>query len=177
MNPIVYINTLHKVLLPLCVVIFSYQLHFAQTNLTVSQTAIHKTIPVSPHKVISKADVIIGSWSCYDNQLSIKIFKEGGEYKGRIVWLKTSLDKNGLPLLDVKNPRKTDRSQPVLNMLNLYGFRYNATDKVWEDGFVYNPLTGETIKGTLELLDNNRLQMIGFVGFSLVRTTEIWTRM
>lgn len=169
-------NNFYKLTLTIIVVVCSYQFNFAQTTAEVVQTVVSTTSTMTQVDD-PKADAIVGSWSFYDNKLSVKIFKEGNEYKGRIIWMKEPLDKNGLPLLDQKNPEKVHRSEPVLNMVNLYGFKYNVDDNMWEEGFIYNPLTGETIKGSLELLDNNHLEMTGFVGFSLALTTETWTRM
>ena len=171
-------NNFYKLILAIGVIACSYQFNFAQTTAEVVQKAVN-TISTTTFTPTDdpKADAIVGSWSFYDNKLSVKIFKDGEEYKGRIVWIKEPLDENGLPLLDKKNPEKIHRSEPVLNMVNLYGFKYNTSDDMWEDGYIYNPLTGETIKGSLELIDNNHLEMTGFVGFSLALTTETWTRM
>lgn len=155
--------------------IVEIQPSFAQPIAEVTKKVV-QTITTAPD-VDPKADAIVGSWSFYKNEMSVQIFKIGSEYQGRIIWLKQPLDKNGLPLLDKKNPEKVFRAQPIVNMVNLYGFRYNADDNMWEDGYIYNPLTGDTIKGSLELMDNNHLEMTGFTGFSLALTTETWTRM
>ena len=49
-------------------------------------------------------------------------------------------------------------------------------DKNWEDGMVYNPMTGETMKCTIQMLDKNKLELVGFVGFSLSEVKIIWNR-
>lgn len=145
-------------------------------GLLISFSSFHQTTNKQPFVAID-ADAILGQWSLANNQLSIEIFRDEAEYKGRIVWLKTPNDEEGFPKLDVLNPEKRLRSQPILNMVNMTGFTFNPSDNLWENGYIYNPLNGTTIKGTLKMTSQNTIKMTGFVGFSLAMTTEVWTRM
>jgi hypothetical protein len=120
---------------------------------------------------------IIGDWSIANNQIAVTISKNGDRYQGRIIWLNQPNDANGLPKLDKYNLDREKRRRPLLNSICLYDFEYNPTLGVYENGFFYNPLDGNTIKATLKVLDNNRIEMTGFSNFSLKIETEYWNRM
>jgi uncharacterized protein (DUF2147 family) len=122
-----------------------------------------------------KKDSIIGNWSVFSNQAAIQIIEKNGIFEGRIIWL-SETTKNKLPTTDVNNIEKAKRKQPILNLTCLYGFQYNATYQIWEKGYFYNPITGDTIKATLKMKDDNTIEMTGYAGFSLDFVTEIWLR-
>lgn len=122
-----------------------------------------------------KKDLIIGNWSVFSNQAAIQIIEDNGIFEGKIIWL-SETNKNKLPSKDVNNIEKAKRKRPILNLTCLYGFQYNETYEIWEKGYFYNPLTGDTIKATLKMKDDNTIEMTGFAGFSLDFVTETWLR-
>lgn len=125
---------------------------------------------------IPKKDSIIGNWSVLSNQAAISITEKDGIFEGRIIWLSEPNDKNDLPRLDIKNNVKSKRNQPVLHMVCLFAFEYNEISNIWENGFFYNPFTGDTMKATLTMTDSNTIEMSGYAGFSLEFVTETWVR-
>lgn len=122
-----------------------------------------------------KKDSIVGKWSIFSNQAAIQIVEKNGIFEGKIIWL-SETTKNKLPTTDVNNIDKAKQKQPILNLTCLYGFQYNETYKIWEKGYFYNPLTGDTIKATLKMKDDNTIEMTGFAGFSLDFVNETWSR-
>lgn len=120
---------------------------------------------------------ILGNWSILDNQIAVEILKVDGKFQGRIIWLSEPNSKSGLPKLDKNNLNKIKRSQALMFLVCLYDFEYDSISGKYENGYFYNPLTGDTIKATLELGENNTLIMSGFAGFSLTFEKEIWVRM
>lgn len=126
--------------------------------------------------IINSSDSIIGNWSVFNNQAAISINKNNDIFEGRIIWLAEPTDINGLPKLDINNNEKSKRNQPLMQMVCLYNFEYNATSNTWENGFFYNPFTGEIIKATLTMNHSNTIEMKGFAGFSLEFVSETWTR-
>ena len=57
----------------------------------------------------------------------------------------------------------------------LYGFVYDGDD-VWVDGRVYDPEGGDEYRGKLRLVDNNTMDLRGYVMIPLFGRTETWTR-
>ena len=124
----------------------------------------------------AKKDLIIGKWSVFSNQAAIEITEKDGIYQGQIIWLSKPNSKGGFPITDINNLEKVKRSQGVMKMICLYGFRYSETYGIWEKGYFYNPFTGDTIKATLRMKDNNTIEITGFAGFSLDFVKEKWSR-
>lgn len=120
---------------------------------------------------------ILGNWSILDNQIAVEILKIDGKFQGRIIWLADPNTNSGLPKLDRYNLDKTKRSQTLMSLTCLYNFEYNSISNSFENGYFYNPLTGDTLKATLKLGQNNTLIMSGFAGFSLTFEEQTWVRM
>jgi len=122
------------------------------------------------------ADDIIGVWHPKDSKMNIEIFKTSDEYKGKIVWLKEPKDAKGESIKDKLNPQRNLRTQDVLGMTNLTELEYNTVDETWEDGLIYNPMTGETMKASIKMINTNTLELTGFMGFSLSEVTVTWEK-
>jgi hypothetical protein len=86
----------------------------------------------------TKADDIIGIWLTAGKEpAKIQIYKSGGKYYGKIVWLKNSTD-NGTPKVDGNNPDKSKRSNPVMGLILLSSFKFDGDDE-WKGGDIYDP--------------------------------------
>jgi len=57
----------------------------------------------------------------------------------------------------------------------LKDFSYNG-DNLWEDGTVFDPDNGKTYSAKMWLEDENTLKLRGFIGFSLLGRTVVWSR-
>jgi uncharacterized protein (DUF2147 family) len=123
----------------------------------------------------NKADDIVGTWLTNGKDpAKIQIYRSGDKYFGKIIWLKFP-DENGKPKVDKFNPDETKRSQPIIGLPLLNGFRFNGEDE-WEDGKIYDPESGKTYSCYLTFKDRNTLKVRGYVGISLLGRTEYWTR-
>ncbi len=121
------------------------------------------------------ADEILGKWWNHEKDAHIEIYKCGDELCGKIIWLKNPLDDDGKPKRDKNNPEESLRSRPTLGLDILSGFEYTG-DRKWEDGTIYNPRDGKTYSCYLDLLDDKKLKVRGFIGFSLIGKTQYWER-
>ncbi len=123
---------------------------------------------------------VLGVWNTADNKGQVEIFKQEGRFRARIIKLKEPNnppgDKDaGRPKLDRENPRPELRNRPLVGLEILNGLNY-AGKNLWEDGHVYDPENGKTYKCKMTLAATNRLEMRGFIGFSLLGRTTVWTR-
>ena len=116
---------------------------------------------------------IIGVWQTQDKEAKVKIYEQNGIYYGKTIWLKSPKTKNGLPILDDKNPDKYLRKRSLIDLIILTDFKYES--KEWIDGKLYNPFEGETYKCKMWLENSNTLKVRGYVGF--LYETETWQKL
>jgi uncharacterized protein (DUF2147 family) len=126
-----------------------------------------------------EGDAIIGKWLNQEGTSHIQIFKAtngsfAGKFYGKIVWLKEPL-KNGKPKVDDLNPDPKKHNVPLLGLQILKDFVYDADDKEWEDGTIYDPKNGKTYSCIMKL-ESNKLDVRGYVGISMIGRTSVWTR-
>jgi uncharacterized protein (DUF2147 family) len=60
-------------------------------------------------------------------------------------------------------------------LILLNNFVFDADDKVWEDGTIYDPKNGKTYSCNITLVDD-KLNVRGYVGISMIGRTAIWTK-
>jgi uncharacterized protein (DUF2147 family) len=120
-------------------------------------------------KAQTSADAITGIWLTAPKDGKIEIYKESDKYFGKIVWGKEPGRK------DDKNPDASLRNRDLMGTVLLRNFTFNGKDK-WESGTIYDPNNGKTYSCNIKLKDKNRLEVRGYIGFSLLGRTEVWTR-
>jgi uncharacterized protein (DUF2147 family) len=121
-----------------------------------------------------KADDIVGTWLTHgDKPAKVQIYKAGGQYRGKIVFLQFPLE-NGKPMVDKNNPDKSRQGEPLLGLELLSGFVFDKDE--WKSGRIYDPESGKTYSCTISLKDPHSLKVRGYVGISLFGRTEVWTR-
>jgi uncharacterized protein (DUF2147 family) len=123
----------------------------------------------------NKADDIIGTWLTGGKEpAKIWIYKSGEKFYGKIIWLKKTTE-NEKQRVDANNPDKAKRSNPIIGLLMLSGFKFDGDDE-WKGGDIYDPESGKTYSSYMYLKDKNTIKVRGYVGISLFGRTETWTR-
>lgn len=127
-------------------------------------------------------DRILGIWNNEEKDARIEIFRCGDKYCGKIAWITKPLysadedrAKAGLPRTDENNPDPDLRSLPIIGLQIMSGFEY-AGNNSWTGGKLYDPKTGRTYSGKMTLVSGDRLQLRGYVIFSLFGRSSGWTR-
>jgi uncharacterized protein (DUF2147 family) len=124
----------------------------------------------------NQADAILGVWLSGTGKAKIKIFKDAeNKFHGKIVWLRDPLNEEGKPKMDKNNPDDAKKKTPLLGLQNLRNFVYEGENK-WIDGQIYDPENGSDYSCKMELIDNNTLEVRGFIGISLFGRTDVWKR-
>ncbi|MEO8658822.1 MAG: DUF2147 domain-containing protein [Bryobacteraceae bacterium] len=130
----------------------------------------------------ASGDDILGKWLSPSDVGSahIEIFKEGGKYRGKIVWLERPVfsEKDplaGKPKTDRRNSDPTLRSRPVMGLVMLEGMEYGGGNE-WKNGTIYAPDKGKTYKCQLKLGTDGVLHVRGYIGFSMFGENRDWTR-
>jgi len=143
-------------------------------------------IAISSASFAVNAESVIGTWANWsdDNKIidsHIEIFKEGKEFKGKIIWLRETVfpvghEKAGQEKVDCKNPNEKLRGRKVLGLEMLTKFKYNKNDKRWVDGKVYNATDGKTYHGNMWLLEDGNLKLKGSIdAWGLIGKEKTWT--
>ena len=118
----------------------------------------------------AQQSLILGNWlsEAKDGIIRISLASDAN-YEGRIV------GGNHPGRTDDKNPDPAERSKPLRGRVILRDLRYDGEGK-WSGGLIYEPDTGRTYKCLVELVGPDKLKVRGFIGFSLLGKSQIWTR-
>ncbi len=120
-------------------------------------------------------DGILGAWLTAGGESKVEIYRcDSVTYCGKITWLRDPL-KEGNPVIDDKNPEDSLKSRPVLGLQILRGFTY-AGDRLWSGGKIYDPKSGNDYSAKMTLVDEQNMDLRGFVMIPLFGRTEKWTR-
>ena len=126
--------------------------------------------------ITNNSDAIVGVWKTGEGTAMVRIYKNGEKYQGKIVWLKEPNDpETGKPKVDKNHPDQATRTRPVLGLINVWGFIFKE-DNLWDDGNIYDPKNGKTYSCTIRLENANTISVRGYIGVSLIRRTDTWTR-
>jgi uncharacterized protein (DUF2147 family) len=118
--------------------------------------------PISP-------DSILGIWISEDGNAKFEIYKSDKKYFGKIIW------GTGRDSRDSNNPDPKLRNQELVGLTILKDLVYEKAQN-WSNGEIYDPNDGKTYSCKLTLRSNDRLEVRGYLGFSLFGRTETWTR-
>lgn len=121
------------------------------------------------------AKAVAGIWKNGEGTAMVQIYEKADKFYGKIVWLKIPNDANNKPKIDLNNPNEKLQTRPLKGLENLVGFVYKGNG-VWEDGTIYDPKNGNDYSCTMTLVDNNTLEVRGFVGVSVFGRTDVWKR-
>lgn len=137
---------------------------------------------VHPAFALAGVNDILGVWLTQDKDAKIEIYRCAAKYCGKIVWLAEPVypagSKEGVPgtpILDTKNPDTVVRNKPLVGKEILYDFQY-VGDDAWKDGSIYDPDDGKTYRGSMQVLSRHKMEVRGFIGFSVFGSSTIWTK-
>jgi uncharacterized protein (DUF2147 family) len=124
------------------------------------------------------ADGIDGAWLTEDKEAIVEIAPCGGSAArcGKVIWLKTAMDKSGRPVQDLKNPNAQLRTRPLCGLEVLTGLKQGA-DGGYDGAVLYDPEEGNTVTGAAKLAGAD-LKVTGYVAGigKLLSESETWTR-
>ncbi|WP_051908745.1 DUF2147 domain-containing protein [Candidatus Odyssella acanthamoebae] len=109
-----------------------------------------------------------GYWLTENNDAKVHIYKCGDKLCGKIVDLKEKC-RDGKPKVD------EETKQATLGLEIIKGFK-PADENSWEDGTVRDPKEGKTYSGSMEMPNNNQVDLRGYVGIKLLGRTSEWRR-
>jgi uncharacterized protein (DUF2147 family) len=115
----------------------------------------------------------VGLWKNED--ASFELFENQGKLTGKIVALREPRTAEGKEKTDIHNPDPSKRGRPIIGLVFMTGFTMKSATR-WENGTIYDPKSGNTYSGSIELDGPDRIKVRGFIGISLIGRTDLWTR-
>lgn len=119
-------------------------------------------------------EAILGKWLTEEGKAEVEIYRCNDTYCGKIVWLKEPKNEDGKDKTDVNNPDPEKREQGIIGLDIVWGFKYDGDNK-WDGGKIYDPDNGKTYSCNMTL-ESDGLKVRGYVGFSWLGRTTVWTR-
>lgn len=122
-------------------------------------------------------NAILGTWWNEEKTSKIEVYKEGSKYFGKVIYLKNNTNPDGSsPRTDYNNPDKKLQKRPVVGVIILKNLVWDADDKEWTDGEIYDPKSGNTYSLFARMEKDGSLYMKGYIGISLIGRATKWTR-
>ena len=122
---------------------------------------------------LASMNTIEGTWLSGDGDGLVEVRIVDGNLTATI--LGSPNDDPDRPKTDVHNPDPGLRDRPLVGLGIFAGFRYDG-DGEWSGGTIYDPNSGNTYRCTLRVVDENALNVRGYIGIPLFGRTETWTR-
>lgn len=141
----------------------------------IKSTVVMLFIAITSLVAQNKQDEIIGTWETDAKDAKMEVFKNGNFYYGKLIWGNKVVEADGkTSKMDSKNPDEKLRTRNIIGIVNLTGLKYeNGT---YMDGTIYDPPSGKTYD-CKAWIENGKLQLRGFIGFSLIGRTATWHRL
>lgn len=128
--------------------------------------------------VIGTSQDIEGVWVTIDDdgvtkKSELLIWREGSSYKGKIVDIYNQDNKKSrCTECSASDPRYNKK---VLGMVILENLQ-KVEDNLWDDGEILDPQDGSVYDCKMWLGDNGKLNVRGYLGFSIIGRTQEWIR-
>ena len=110
-----------------------------------------------------------GVWLREDKKnYKVEMYACGDHYCGKIVWLKEPNDEQGNPRIDRNNPDPQKRTQPLLGIDVLTGFKFDGN--AWKGGKIYSFNRGKYYNAQIKLRDQKLYITVSVLFFSKTYT-------
>jgi len=123
------------------------------------------------------ADKIIGKWESIDGDVKLRfdIFKQDGQYFGKLLWASNMFEADGkTPKKDNNNPNKSFKNRSRQGIVNITNLKFEKGE--YSGGKLYNPSDGDTYSLNAKLKSANELHFRGYLGVSFLGKTMKFKR-
>ena len=123
----------------------------------------------------ANSQTIFGKWHSFNDETQevesvIEVYEKNGKAFAKIIEIKNP-DRKTAVCDKCKGPKK---DKPILGMEILSGLKKN--DDEWSGGKILDPKNGKEYKCYIKLVEDNKLKIRGYIGFSLLGRTAFWQR-
>ncbi|RKR80296.1 uncharacterized protein (DUF2147 family) [Mucilaginibacter gracilis] len=124
------------------------------------------------------SDHICGRWMIVQKNLKVEIYREGQEFRAKIIWFNDDDDKSR-PMetrLDLDNPDPKMRTQKILGSSILQKLSYKPASNSWENGVIYDALHGHHWDASAYITKKGELKVTGYWHFKFIGKTLTFIR-
>ncbi len=120
----------------------------------------------------------VGKWKTVDDKTGkeksiVEITETGGVLTGKILQILNPDEKGPNPMCEACSGERKDK--PVVGMIFIWDVRKDGD--VWDGGSILDPKNGKTYSVKITPSDDgSKLQVRGFIGWSLLGRTQVWSR-
>jgi uncharacterized protein (DUF2147 family) len=123
----------------------------------------------------ASGDTVFGFWLSENKRAVIKIEPCANQVCGNVVWLQEPLNRDGQPKTDSNNTEEKLRDRLLCGIGLISNFQ-SVKPGAWSGGSIYSPRDGQTYSASMELSDNDTLELRGYFLLPLFGKTQVWTR-
>lgn len=118
---------------------------------------------------------VLGKWKSVDDQTGkqmgvVQIYEEDGKIYGKVIEITKEEDRDKL----CNNCAGEDENQPVLGLTVIRGLSKDGNE--YSGGKILDPKHGKYYKCYINLENENKLKVRGYIGISLFGRTQYWHR-
>lgn len=126
-------------------------------------------LPAYAQENTNNADRIVGKWMTEKKNLIVEVYKHEHQYKAKIVWFDDTddLSRPAEMRRDDQNPDPTLRKRKILGLEILKLLAYNKASDSWEDGIIYDALTGKEWSSYAFITNKGLLRVKGYWHFKI----------
>jgi uncharacterized protein (DUF2147 family) len=119
---------------------------------------------------------IAGVWQADDGRMRIEMVQTGDDCIGKLVWGQRALEADGKTFKrDVNNPDPALRGRSLQGITILSNLKWNAAEKRWEGGRLYDGTSGRTMSARITPV-GGKLEMRGYMGSPMLGRTLRFSR-
>ncbi|MBS0360795.1 MAG: DUF2147 domain-containing protein [Proteobacteria bacterium] len=125
---------------------------------------------------LAASDPVFGVWLTASKDGKVRVAPcaaDPAQTCGTVLWGRGPNGEDARTLTDIRNPDPDRRSQPIIGLQIINGFRHDG-EGGWTGGRIYEPQTGRTFKAKMASAGPNALKVSGCVLFFC--RAETWTR-
>ena len=137
-----------------------------------------KTRAVAQTQTLNRCDIICGKWMIAEKNLKVEIYKDGDQFRAKIIWFDDSDDKTQ-PMdkrMDTENPDPNMRTQKILGSSILQNLIFIPATNTWENGIIYDGKHGKYWQSAAYINDKGELKVTGYWKFKFIGKTLTFTR-
>lgn len=124
----------------------------------------------------SSPSEIVGVWEAENGNLKLEMFDAGGSYAARMIYGVRVVEADGKTFKkDTQNPDPTLRSRSLEGIVFISDLKWDAGNRRWEGGSLYDASSGQTISGRATLV-NGKLELQAYMGVPLLGQTMMLRR-
>jgi uncharacterized protein (DUF2147 family) len=139
----------------------------AVTAVSPSETAFAQT---------AAADQVVGLWEADNGSLKLDMFDAGGTYSARMLYGVRVMEPDGKTFRqDTKNPDPSLRTRSLERAVILKNFKWNARERRWEGGSLYDGSSGRSVSARATL-NKEKMELRAYVGTPMMGRTVVFHR-